>query len=84
MSEHGDIHKLTEEDFARARPFKDAAFPEQYRPWWRRGWPPMAQPKEHVRLSLATDVAQNIKAAGCGCNGLVEEVLRAALARGEL
>jgi uncharacterized DUF497 family protein/uncharacterized protein (DUF4415 family) len=83
MSEHDDVPELAEEDFARARPFKEA-FPEQYRAWRRRGRPPVAEPKVHVGFRLAADVVQGIKATGRGYNARVEKVLRAALAKGEL
>jgi uncharacterized protein (DUF4415 family) len=83
MSEHDDVPELTEQDFARARPFKEA-FPEQYRIWRRRGRPPVAEPKVHVGFRLAADVVQGIKATGRGYNARVEKVLRAALAKSEL
>jgi uncharacterized protein (DUF4415 family) len=83
MSEHDDVPELTEQDFARARPFKET-FPVQYRAWRRHGRPPVAEPKVHVGFRLAADVVQGIKATGRGYNARVEKVLRAALAKGEL
>ena len=73
----------TEEDFARARPFKEV-FPEQFEAWKRRGRPPVASPKVHIGFRLAADVVVGIRATGKGYNARVEKVLRDALAKGEL
>ena len=73
----------TEEDFARARPFKEV-FPEQFKAWKRIGRPPVAAPKIHIGLRLAADVVAGIRATGKGYNARVEKVLRDALAKGEL
>jgi uncharacterized protein (DUF4415 family) len=73
----------TEEDFARARPFKEV-FPEQFEAWKRRGRPPVAAPKVHIGFRLAADVVAGIRASGKGYNARVEKVLRDALAKGEL
>lgn len=73
----------TEEDFARARPFKEV-FPEQFKAWKRMGRPPVAAPKVHIRFRLAADVVAGIRATGKGYNARVEKVLRDALARGVL
>ena len=83
MVEDDDVPELTEEDFARAKPFAEV-FPEQYHAWRKRGRPPVAQPKVHVGFRLAADVVQGIKATGRGYNARVEKVLRAALVKGEL
>ena len=73
----------TEEDFARAKPFKEV-FPEQFEAWKRRGRPPVAAPKVHIGFRLAADVVAGIRATGKGYNARVEKVLRDALAKGEL
>ncbi len=73
----------TEEDFARARPFKEV-FPEQFKAWKRMGRPPVAAPKVHIGFRLAADVVAGIRATGKGYNARVEKVLRDALAKGEL
>ena len=73
----------TEEDFARARPFKEV-FPEQFKAWKRMGRPPVAAPKVHIGFRLAADVVAGIRATGKGYNARVEKVLRNALAKGEL
>jgi uncharacterized protein (DUF4415 family) len=73
----------TEEDFARAKPFKEA-FPEQFKAWKRMGRPPVAAPKVHIGFRLAADVVAGIRATGRGYNARVEKVLRDALAKGEL
>jgi uncharacterized protein (DUF4415 family) len=78
-----DNPELTEEDFARARPFKEV-FPEQYKAWKKLGRPPVATPKVHIGFRLAPDVVQGIRATGRGYNARVEKVLRDALAKGEL
>jgi uncharacterized protein (DUF4415 family) len=73
----------TEEDFARAKPFKEV-FPEQFEAWKRRGRPAVAAPKVHIGFRLAADVVAGIRATGKGYNAGVEKVLRDALAKGEL
>jgi uncharacterized protein (DUF4415 family) len=82
---------LTEEDFARGKPFKEV-FPEQYAEWVasgrappsvkRIGRPPVDEPKVHVGFRLARDVVDGIRATGKGYNARVEKVLREALAKG--
>ena len=78
-----DNPEWTEEDFARARPFKEV-LPEVYAAWKRRGRPPAETPKVHIGFRLAADVVEGIRATGKGYNGRVERVLREALAKGEL
>ncbi len=74
----------TEEQFARARPFKEG-FPEQYKAWKNRGGrPPIEQPKVHIGFRLAADVVKGVRATGPGYNARVEKVLREALAKGQL
>jgi uncharacterized protein (DUF4415 family) len=81
--DEADIPEWTEEDFARARPFKEV-FPEQFKAWKRMGRPPVAAPKIHIGFRLAADVVEGIRATGKGYNARVEKVLRDALAKGEL
>ena len=78
-----DNPEWTDEDFARARPFKEV-LPEAYAAWKRRGRPPVETPKVHIGFRLAADVVEGIRATGKGYNGRVERVLREALAKGEL
>ena len=78
-----DNPEWTDEDFARARPFKEV-LPEMYAAWKRRGRPPVETPKVHIGFRLAADVVEGIRATGKGYNGRVERVLREALAKGEL
>jgi uncharacterized protein (DUF4415 family) len=74
----------TEEDFARARPFKEG-FPEQYKAWKNRGGrPPTEQPKVHIGFRLAADVVKGVRPTGPGYNARVEKVLREVLAKGQL
>jgi uncharacterized protein (DUF4415 family) len=75
----------TEEDFARARPFKNV-FPEQFASWQNKriGRPPSSNPKVHISFRLASDLVDGIKATGEGYNARVEKVLRNALERGAL
>jgi uncharacterized protein (DUF4415 family) len=74
--------ELTEEDFARGRPFKEV-FPKQYKSLMRQGGRPrLASPKVHIGLRLAADVVNGIRASGKGYNARVEKVLREALAKG--
>ena len=75
----------TEEDFARARPFKNV-FPEQFASWQNKriGRPPSSNPKVHISFRLASDLVDGIKATGEGYNARVEKVLRNALKRGAL
>ena len=71
----------TEEDFARAKPFKEG-FPEQYKTWKKVGRPPVENPKMHIGFRLAADVVNSVRATGPGYNARVEKVLREALAKG--
>lgn len=75
----------TDENFARAKPFKEM-FPEQYASWKKNkgGRPPVEQPKVHIGFRLAADVVEGVRATGPGYNARVEKVLREALAKGEL
>jgi uncharacterized protein (DUF4415 family) len=79
-----DVPELTDEGFARARPFKDV-FPEQYAAWKKqRGRPPIEAPKKSLSLRLAADIVDGVRASGPGYNVRIEKVLRAALAKGKL
>ena len=78
-----DNPEWTEEDFARARPFKEV-FLEQYAAWKKVGRPPVETPKVHIGFRLAADVVDGVRATGKGYNARVEQALREALAKGEL
>jgi uncharacterized protein (DUF4415 family) len=60
-----DIPEWTEEDFARARPFKEV-FPEQFAAWEKKrmGRPPAENPKVQISFRLASDVVDGIRASG--------------------
>ncbi len=73
----------TEEDFARARPFKEV-LPEQYKALKKLGRPPVETPKVHIGFRLAADVVEGVRATGPGYNARVEKLLREALANGLL
>lgn len=73
----------TEDDLARAKPFREM-FPEQHATWKRRGRPAAPSPKVHIGFRLSADVVEGIRATGRGYNARVERVLREALAKGEL
>jgi uncharacterized protein (DUF4415 family) len=76
-----DVPEWTDEDFARAKPFKDV-FPKQYAAWEKqRGRPPIETPKKAISFRLAADVVDGIKASGRGYNVRVERALRALLAK---
>ncbi len=73
----------SDEDFARAKPFKEG-FPQHYESWKRRGRPPVATPKVHIGFRLAADIVEAIRATGKGYNARVERVLRDALEKGRI
>ena len=83
MAKDPENPELTKARFARAKPFKDL-FPTQYKAWKRLGRPPVAAPKVHIGFRLAADVVNGIRATGPGYNARVEQVLRKALAKGQL
>jgi uncharacterized protein (DUF4415 family) len=83
MSDDIDNPEWTDEDFARAKPFRET-FPKQHAAWKKRGRPPVATPKVHIGFRLAADVVDGIRATGRGYNARVEKVLREALAKGKL
>ncbi len=83
MSKDKDNPEWTDEDFARAKPFREV-FPEQHAAWKKRGRPPATTPKVHIGFRLAADVVDGIRATGRGYNARVEKVLREALAKGRL
>jgi uncharacterized protein (DUF4415 family) len=78
-----DVPEMTDEDFARAKPFKEV-FPAQYNSWKKMGRPPVDAPKVHIGFRLAADVVNGIRRSGRGYNARVEKVLRDALTRGEI
>ena len=71
----------TEEDFARARPFKEM-FPEQFR-FWELSHQQEETSTVDISFRLAADVVEGVRASGPGYNARVEKVLREALAKGE-
>ena len=75
--------ELTEDFYARARPFKEG-FPAQFASWEknRGGRPKVEAPKVHIGFRLAADVVEGVKATGKGYNARVEKLLREALANG--
>ena len=73
----------SDEQFARARPFKEV-FPEQYKAWKKPGPSPAESPKVDIGFRLAADVVEGIKATGKDYNARVEKLLREALANGLL
>lgn len=81
-----DNPEWTAEDFAEARPIREAdpAMLAAIIEMRRRGRPPVESPKMRIGLRLAADVVAGIRASGRGYNVRVERVLRDALARGEL
>ena len=83
MSRDHDSPEWTDDDFARAKPFREV-FPDQHAAWKKRGRPPVATPKVHIGFRLSADVVEGIRATGRGYNARVEKVLREALAKGQL
>lgn len=79
-----DNPEWTDEDFARARPFKEV-LPEVYAAWKNKGGrPKVDNPKVHLGLRVAADLAAAIKAHGKGYGNRVETILREALEQGRL
>lgn len=83
MSKDKDNPEWTEEDFKRAKPFREV-FPQQHENWKKRGRPPVENPKVHIGFRLAPDVVEGIRKSGRGYNARVEKVLREALDQGKL
>jgi uncharacterized protein (DUF4415 family) len=83
MSKDNDSPELTDEDFARARPFREV-FPDQHQGLKRLGRPPVARPKVHIGFRLAADVVDAIRSSGRGYNARVQKVLREAIEKGRL
>jgi uncharacterized protein (DUF4415 family) len=83
MKKHDDNPELTDADFARAKPFREA-FPDQHQGWKRLGRPPADRPKVHIGFRLAADVVEAIRGSGRGYNARVEKVLREAISKGRL
>ena len=79
-----EIPELTDADFARMVPFKDA-HPEAFAAWERGPGPAnVERPKKLTNLRLDSAVIDGIRATGKGYNARVERVLREALAAGKL
>lgn len=84
VSDDPENPELTEADFARAIPFRDA-HPTAYEAWQRgRGRPKVERPKVKVAWRLAADVVDAVRASGKGYNARVEAILRDAMAKGLL
>ena len=81
-----DSPEWTAEDFARARPIREAdpGMMEAVAAFRKRGRPAVASPKVRIGFRLSTDVVRGIRATGRGYNARVEQVLREALAEGKL
>jgi uncharacterized protein (DUF4415 family) len=73
----------TEEDFARARPFREF-FPEFVEAWEQNGKVLVAVPKVDIAFSLDPEIVESIRASGSDYNARVERVLREAIASGRL
>jgi uncharacterized protein (DUF4415 family) len=78
-----DVPELTDEDFKRARPFKEV-HPEHYKAWKKMGRPTIENPKAQISFRLAADVIAAIRETGKGYNARVEQVLREAIKNGKL
>jgi uncharacterized protein (DUF4415 family) len=73
-----DNPELTEEDFAKARPFAEV-FPYLLQSIRRaRGRPALANPRKHISLRLDPDVIEKFRATGKGWQGRINEVLKQA------
>ena len=79
-----DNPEWTDEDLARAKPFKEV-LPKIYANWERNrgGRPPVKEPKVLIGFRLAQDVVSRVRASGRGYNARVEKVLREALEAGK-
>jgi uncharacterized protein (DUF4415 family) len=72
--EYDEAPEWTEEDFARAEiRIGDTLI--------RRGRPPLARPKEAVKLRLSPDVLDHFRAGGPGWQTRINETLEKAVAR---
>ena len=79
-----DIPEITDEELARARPFKEM-FPAQYAAAKNLGGRPrIADPKVHMGFRFASDLAARIKEGGAGASSRVEAILRQAMDEGRL
>ena len=78
-----DVSEATSDEFARAIPFRDA-FPAHFAAWEQSRRGETTARKARLSLRLSADVIGGIKATGPGYGRRIEEVLRRALAKGEL
>ena len=69
----------TEEDFKKAKPFKEV-FPELYESWKRSRGEPKAATKELVSLHLDREVIEHFKAKGPRWQARINKALRDAIA----
>lgn len=73
-----DNPELTEEDFARAKPFEEV-FPELAQSFRRMRGPQKTPTKQLISIRLDRDVIEGFKAQGPGWQTRINEVLRKAL-----
>lgn len=72
--EYDDAPEWTEEDFARADLYQGDRL-------IRRGRPPLARPKEAVKIRLAPEVLDHFRAGGPGWQTRINAALEAVVAR---
>ena len=78
IAQDPDNSEWTEEDFARARPFREM-FPDLAASIDRaRGRPRSAQPKKQISIRLDEEVVDKFKATGKGWQARINEALRKA------
>ena len=77
-NEVSDNPEWTAEDFAQARPFKEA-MPELYAAWKRKRGAQRAPTKRLISLRLDQDVIERFRATGPGWQARMNEALRAAM-----
>lgn len=74
-----DAREWTDEDFARARPAREAMGGEVVEALVRRRGPQRAPLKEAVSIRLDRDVLARLRESGPGWQGRVNEILRKAV-----
>ena len=78
-----DVPEMTPDEFARAVPFAEA-HPAHFTAWRSGREGRSEKPRSRLSLRMSADVVGSIKATGPGYSRRVEDVLRRALAKGEL
>ena len=85
-NEKGEVHKLTQEDFALAVPF--SKLPKEMQTGLfavkRRGRPRVERPKRLQSFKLSPELIEAIRASGKGYNSRVECALRIAVEEGRI